>query len=73
MNKTINVLKEAEYIQIQRDQDIQAKKGAVQLQHLSINEKIADMLTKPLPKAKFVYFRDKLSVVENFSLAEREC
>jgi hypothetical protein len=30
-------------------------------------------LTKPLSLTKFVYFRDKLGVVENASLAEREC
>ena len=30
-----------------------------------------DVLTKPL--SKFAYFRDKLSVVENASLAKREC
>jgi hypothetical protein len=30
-------------------------------------------LTKPLTLIKFVYFRDKLGVAENTSLAEREC
>jgi hypothetical protein len=29
--------------------------------------------TKPLPLIKFAYFRDKLGVAENASLAEREC
>jgi hypothetical protein len=29
--------------------------------------------TKPLSLTKFVYFRDKLGVAENASLAEREC
>jgi hypothetical protein len=36
-------------------------------------KQIADILTKPLVKGKFVYFRDKLGVVENTSLAKREC
>ena len=45
----------------------------VQLQHISTNEQIANILTKPLSKKKFVYFKDKLGVVENFSLGKREC
>jgi hypothetical protein len=49
------------------------QKGAVKLQYISTNEKIANILTKPLVKGKFVYFRDKLGVVENTSLAKREC
>jgi hypothetical protein len=32
------------------------QKGAVKLQHISTNEQIADILTKPLVKGKFVYF-----------------
>ena len=32
-----------------------------------------DVLTKPLSRMKFVYFRNRLGVVENVSLAEREC
>ena len=31
------------------------------------------MLTEPLSKTKFEHFQDKLGVVENASLAEREC
>jgi len=34
---------------------------------------IVDILTKPLSKANVVYFRDKIGVVGNASLAEREC
>jgi hypothetical protein len=49
------------------------QKGAVKLQYISANEQIADILTKTLVKGKFVYFRDKLGVVENTSLAKREC
>ena len=43
------------------------QKGAVQLQYLSTDEQIADILTKPLTRVKFEYFRDKLGVVENDS------
>jgi hypothetical protein len=47
--------------------------GAVKLQYVSTDEQVADILTKPLSRMKFVYFREKLGVVENVSLAEREC
>jgi hypothetical protein len=49
------------------------QKGAVKLQYISTDENIADILTKPLSKVKFVYFRDNLGVMQNVSLAEREC
>ena len=45
----------------------------MKLQYISIDEQIADILTKPLSKVKFVYFRDKLGVMENDFLSEREC
>jgi len=45
----------------------------VNLQYISTDEKIADILTKPLSKVKFLYFRDKLGVMKNVSLDEREC
>jgi hypothetical protein len=32
------------------------QKGVVKLQHISIDEHIVDILTKPLVKGKFVYF-----------------
>jgi hypothetical protein len=48
-------------------------KGVVKLHHISTYEKIAYILTKPLMKGKVFYFRDKLGVVENTSLAKREC
>ena len=38
-----------------------------------LTKQTADVLTKPLSKTKFEYFRDKLGVVENAPLAEREC
>jgi hypothetical protein len=49
------------------------QKGEVKLQYISIDEKITDILTKPLSKGKFVYFRDKLGLVEITPLVEREC
>ena len=39
------------------------KKGVVKLQYVSIDEQVTDVLTKPLSKVKFEYFRDKLEVV----------
>ena len=39
------------------------EKGAVKLQYVATDEQVADVLTKPLSKVKFEYFRDKLGVV----------
>jgi hypothetical protein len=39
------------------------QKGAVRLQYVAIDEKVADVMTKPLLGMKFEYFRDKLNVV----------
>ncbi len=44
--------------------------GAIVLQY---DEKIADILTKSPSWMRFAYFREKLRVVENVSLAKREC
>jgi hypothetical protein len=49
------------------------QRKAVPVQYLLTYEKIVDVLTKPLAKSKFEYFRDKLGVVENASFTEREC
>jgi hypothetical protein len=49
------------------------QKGNITLQYISTDEKIADILTKPLSKGKFVYFKDKLGLVEISPLVEREC
>ena len=49
------------------------QRHAMQLRYIPTNEQIVDVLTKPLSQGKFVYFRDRLGVVENVSLAEREC
>ena len=45
---------------------------AIQLRYISTNEQTANILTKPLSKIKFVYFRDKLGMVENPVLTEKE-
>ena len=45
----------------------------MKLHYISIDEKIVDFLTKPLSKAVFIYFKNKLVVLENTSLNEREC
>ena len=39
------------------------QKGSINLQYVSIDEQVADVLTKPLSRVKFEYFRDKLGVV----------
>ena len=38
-------------------------KGAIKLQYVSIDEKVVDVLTKPLSRVKFEHFRDKVGVV----------
>ena len=49
------------------------QKGQIKLLYISTDEQIADILTKPLSRVKFVYFRDKLGVMQNVSHTEREC
>ena len=39
------------------------QKGSINLQYVSIDEQVADVLTKPLSRVKFEYFCDKHSVV----------
>ena len=38
-------------------------KGAIKLHYVSIDEKVVDLLMKPLSRVKFKHFRDKLGVV----------
>ena len=40
------------------------QKGAVKLQYVATDEQIADVLTKPLARVKFEYFREKLGVLQ---------
>ena len=49
------------------------QKKVMNLQYVSTDEKIADILTKTLSKLKFVYFRDKMGVRKTVSLTGREC
>ena len=39
------------------------QRGAVKLRYVAMDEQIADVLTKPLAKLKFEYFREKLGVL----------
>ena len=39
------------------------EKGAVKLHYVATNEQVAYVLTKPLSKVKFEYFRDKLGLI----------
>jgi hypothetical protein len=48
------------------------QRGTIRLHYISTNEKTAYILTNPLSKAKFVYFRENIGVAENVSLVERE-
>ena len=40
------------------------QRGVVKLYYVVMKEHIADVLTKPLDRVKFEYFREKLSVLE---------
>ena len=40
------------------------QRGAVKLQYVATDEQIADVLTKPLARVKFEYFREKLGVLQ---------
>ena len=39
------------------------QRGAVKLLYVAMDEHIADVLTKPLARVKFEYFREKLGVL----------
>lgn len=41
------------------------QRGAVQLQHTPTGERVAEILTKALGRTKFVYFREKMGMIEN--------
>jgi hypothetical protein len=39
------------------------QRGALNLQYVSMDEQVVDVLTKPLSRVKFEHFRDKLGIV----------
>ncbi|XP_059067112.1 uncharacterized mitochondrial protein AtMg00810-like [Cryptomeria japonica] len=49
-----------------------AQRGAIQLKYINTDEQVSDVLTKPLARVKFEYFREKLGMVENTTLIVRE-
>ena len=49
------------------------QKNVLNIQYVPIAEQTTDIFIKPLSLTKFAYFRDKLGIAENASLAEREC
>ena len=49
------------------------QRGVVKLEYISIDEQVADILTKSLPRGKHVFFKDKMGVVKNTFLGKREC
>jgi hypothetical protein len=49
------------------------QRRTVHVKYLPTHENIADIFTKPLSKTKFEYFHERLGLVENASLGEREC
>jgi hypothetical protein len=49
------------------------QRGAVQLQCISTDEQVANILTKALPRGKHIYFRDKMGLLRNTFLGKREC
>ena len=49
------------------------QKGAIKLQYVSTNEKVVDVLTKPISRVKFEYFHENLGVVrKEFPRKEEE-
>jgi hypothetical protein len=41
------------------------KIGSVDLHYISTDEKITDILTKPLSRVKYEYFKEKLGLLSN--------
>ena len=48
------------------------QKGAIKLKHVPTEEQVANVLTKPLARVKFEYFRDTLGVVRKDLSRKRE-
>ena len=45
----------------------------MELQFIPTDEQVADVFTKPLVRGKFEVFWEMLGIVDDVSLAEREC
>ena len=50
-----------------------AQRGVVRLHHISTNEYIANILTKALPKRKFLVFREQLGLMDVAPLDKGQC
>ena len=48
------------------------QKGVLKLKYVSTKEQVVDVLTKPLARVKFEYFRNKLGVVRKNLSRKRE-
>jgi hypothetical protein len=48
------------------------QEGEVKLEYIRTDEKTTDILTKPLSRIKFAYFREKMGIMEITPLDERE-
>ena len=59
-------------MQLQMYKKIMWLKGVVKLKYVPTKEQVADVLTKPLARVKFEYFRDKLGVVQEDLSRKRE-
>ena len=49
------------------------QRGTIWLEYIQTDEQVADILTKALCRQSFVKFRDKLGLLPNPFLVEREC
>ena len=47
-------------------------KGAMKLEYIATDEQVLDVLTKPLAREKFIYFREKFGVIEKDVPQKRE-
>ena len=48
------------------------QRGAVKLLYVATEEQIADVLTKPLARLKFEYFRERLGVLQIEASSQRK-
>ena len=49
------------------------QRGVMQLEYISTDDQVVDILTKSLPKGKHEHFRDLMGVVGNTFLCKRDC